>query len=75
MADKIIKANELVRAVRVKNSKVGRQFDALNQTLQARLSILDEDELKVLDSIKDKLNEGLNDAAREAADTVGGFVW
>jgi hypothetical protein len=48
---------------------------ALNEDLQLRVATLDQDELLILRSIKDKLNEGLSDRLKEVADTVGGFVW
>jgi hypothetical protein len=61
------------RSVRLRG--VGVQIDALNDTLKAQLSLLDDDELAVLQSIHDKLNSGLDERLKEAADTVGGFVW
>lgn len=61
------------KVVRLRNT--GVQVDALSDSLKARLALLDDDEIAVLDSIKVKLNSGLSDAIRRAADTVGGFVW
>ena len=71
--------NEVVmssaRAIRIRNSLSGGQMEALNDTLKAQLAMLDHDELEVLNSIKQKLNSGLDEKLRRAADTVGGFVW
>lgn len=53
----------------------GMHADALSSELQARLAVLDDDEIAVLSSIKQKLDAGLDGPMREAADTVGGFVW
>jgi hypothetical protein len=55
--------------------KVGLPVDALNERLVAQLNALDESELAALASIKGKLNAGLDDRLKAAADTVGGFVW
>lgn len=62
------------RTIRLRSTG-GAQLNALNTDLKARLAVLDDDEIAVLNSIKAKLNAGLDDALREAADTVGGFVW
>ncbi len=43
--------------IRVCNS--GLQVDALSDELRARISLLDDDELAVLESVKAKLNSGL----------------
>ena len=51
------------------------QVSALHPTLQAQLSLLDDDEIAVLESIKGKLNSGLSLKLKRAAGTVGGFVW
>lgn len=53
----------------------GMHVEALNEDLQQRVAELDQDELLILRSIKDKLNEGLSDRLKLVADTVGGFVW
>ncbi|MDC0670582.1 aroma-sacti cluster domain-containing protein [Nannocystis radixulma] len=61
------------KAIRLRNS--GLQFDALNEDLRKQVALLDDDELAVLNSIKGKLNSGLPEKLKQAADTVGGFVW
>ena len=63
------------RAIRVRTSLAGTQLEALNDTLKAQLNLLDDDELEVLSAIKKKLNSGLDEKLKRAADTVGGFVW
>ncbi len=60
--------NELVRLGAVSGAG---QSDQLVKTIEG----LDDDEVRTLISIKDKLNSGLPDRAKLAADTVGGFVW
>lgn len=59
----------------VRLSAVEDQVAALSEPLQAQLSLLDEDEIAVLASIKTKLNSGLDERLKRAAGTVGGFVW
>jgi hypothetical protein len=61
------------RATRLRSA--GLNVDALSPDLQARVSLLDDDEIAVLESVKAKLNSGLAAQLRAAADTVGGFVW
>lgn len=51
------------------------QVAALSPKLQAQLALLDDDEIAVLESIKTKLNSGLDLKLKRAAGTVGGFVW
>ncbi|MFN4329922.1 MAG: aroma-sacti cluster domain-containing protein [Limnobacter sp.] len=63
------------RAIRVRSSGAGLQLDALNDNLKAQVALLDDDELAVLTAIKAKLNQGLEEKLKRAADTVGGFVW
>ncbi|MCR2746895.1 aroma-sacti cluster domain-containing protein [Limnobacter parvus] len=63
------------RAVRIRSSGVVFQMDALSDNLKAQVALLDDDELAVLSSIKLKLNSGLDEKIKRAADTVGGFVW
>ena len=53
----------------------GIHMEAFSEDLQRQVSQLDEKELAVLVSIKRKLNDGLAEDLRVAADTVGGFVW
>lgn len=53
----------------------GLPVDALHPRLAEQLRTLDDAELQFLGSIKNKLNSGLDDQLRQAADTVGGFVW
>jgi hypothetical protein len=61
------------RLVRLGN--MGLNPDILNDELKAKISLLDDDELAVLASIKAKLNNGLSARLKDGADTVGGFVW
>ncbi|HEY1058504.1 MAG TPA: aroma-sacti cluster domain-containing protein [Limnobacter sp.] len=63
------------RAIRVRTTGAAFQVDALNDTLKAQVALLDDDELAVLGAIKSKLNQGLDEKLKRAADTVGGFVW
>jgi hypothetical protein len=63
------------RAIRVKATGAAFQMDALSDSLRAQVALLDDDELAVLGAVKAKLNSGLNEKLRRAADTVGGFVW
>lgn len=63
------------RAVRIRSSGVAFQMDALSDNLKAQVALLDDDELAVLSAIKAKLNSGLDEKLKRAADTVGGFVW
>ncbi len=49
--------------------------DVLDDRLKAQAAHLDDHEIAALGAIKSKLNNGLSEAARRAADTVGGFVW
>ncbi len=63
----------LARSVRLRNS--GLKVEALSDNLKARLALLDEDELRVVEQIKQKLNRDLAESVKDAADTVGGFVW
>lgn len=51
------------------------QTAALSPALQAKLALLNDDEIAVLESIKSKLNSDLDAGLKAAADTVGGFVW
>ncbi len=63
------------RSMRVKATGAAFQLDALSDNLKAQVAKLDDDELAVLTSIKTKLNSGLDEKLKNAADTVGGFVW
>lgn len=63
------------RSLRVRSTGAAFQMDALSDNLKAQVSLLDDDELAVLSSIKAKLNSGLDERLKKAADTVGGFVW
>jgi hypothetical protein len=49
--------------------------EVFSPELQKQLSRLSADEVRTLIAIKTKLNTGLSDALKQAADTVGGFVW
>jgi hypothetical protein len=61
------------RAARLQ--KAGFPVDALSEKLQAQIGHLDDQEIAALESIKRKLNSGLDAKLKEAADVVGGFVW
>jgi hypothetical protein len=61
------------RALRIRKS--GFQIEALSDELKAQVALLDDDEIAVLESVKEKLNRGLAENLKNAADTVGGFVW
>jgi hypothetical protein len=50
-------------------------IDALDDHLKAQMAHLDDHEIAALAAIKSKLNSGLSERLRRAADTVGGFVW
>ncbi|MDH4394105.1 MAG: hypothetical protein QE278_00370 [Limnobacter sp.] len=63
------------RSVRVRSTGAAFQLDALSDQLKSQVALLDDDELAVLGSIKAKLNNGLDEKLKRAADTVGGFVW
>lgn len=63
------------RSIRVRSTGAAFQMDALSDNLKAQVALLDDDELAVLSSIKLKLNSGLDEKLKRAADTVGGFVW
>ncbi|MFZ4688157.1 MAG: hypothetical protein ACOYLS_02860 [Polymorphobacter sp.] len=54
---------------------IGLHADALNETLQKQLATLDDADIATLTRIHVKLNNGLTDKLKQAADTVGGFVW
>jgi hypothetical protein len=58
-----------------KLARAGVPVDALNERLIARITELDDDELDALVSIREKLNAGLDDRLRDAADNVGVVVW
>jgi hypothetical protein len=55
--------------------RVGVPVYALNDQLVRQLDLLDDDEIRAIVSIKEKLNSGLDERLKEAADVVGGFVW
>ena len=61
------------RAVRLRG--MGVHVDVMNDQLKAQIAQLDDDELAVLATVKAKLNNGLNDTMKNAAGSVGGFVW
>ena len=50
-------------------------LEAFSPELQKQVGRLSADEVKTLIAIKTKLNSGLTDKLKQAADTVGGFVW
>mgnify|MGYP001597264393 CR=1 FL=1 len=66
---------DLTQARLVRVRRGGLQIDALSEELKAQVALLDEDELAVIEAIKHKLNSGLDEKLKNAADTVGGFVW
>jgi hypothetical protein len=53
----------------------GMHTEGFSDDLKHQLSKLSTEEVNSLVAIKAKLNAGLSDAAKKAADTVGGFVW
>lgn len=73
--EKSSSAMSSARAVRVRATGAAFQMDALSDSLKSQVALLDDDELAVLTSIKAKLNNGLDEKLKRAADTVGGFVW
>lgn len=66
---------ELTQARLVRVRRSGLQIDALSDELKAQVALLDDDELAVIEAVKLKLNSGLDEKLKNAADTVGGFVW
>lgn len=60
---------------RVVRLQATHQVAVLSEPLQAQLELLDEDKIAILGSIKEKLNSGLEAKLKDAAGTVGGFVW
>lgn len=68
-------SRELTSARTLRIRKSGLQIDALSDELKAQVALLDDDEIAVLESVKAKLNQGLAENLKNAADTVGGFVW
>jgi hypothetical protein len=55
--------------------KAGLPVDAYSDQMIAQLAALDEREVQSIVAIRQKLNEGLDEQLKKAADTVGGFVW
>lgn len=53
----------------------GVPVDALDGQLIRQLEVLTDEEVRILVSIKEKLNAGLDDRMRLAAGNVGGFIW
>lgn len=53
----------------------GTKVDVYSDEVKAQLSLLDDDEIKVLAIIKEKLNKNLADRMKEAVDSVGVIVW
>lgn len=53
----------------------GDKIDVFSDDVKAQLSLLDDDEIKVLAIIKAKLNKNLGDRVRDAVDSVGVIVW
>ena len=74
MAD-VNQPKELSTAKSLRLRETSVQITALSDNMKGRLATLDDDEIAVLNSIKAKLNSGLSDLEKVAADTVGGFVW
>ena len=56
-------------------SAIGLHHEVLSAPLQKQLATLDDHDIAALTKIHDKLNSGLSDRLKKAADTVGGFVW
>lgn len=59
MEDFAIAEKDLTQARMIRVCNSGLQVDALSDELRARISLLDDDELAVLESVKAKLNSGL----------------
>jgi hypothetical protein len=53
----------------------GPVVDTFSDELKSQLSLLDDDEIRVLVSIKAKLNSGLPAQLQSAVDAVGVIVW
>jgi len=53
----------------------GTKVDVFSDDVKAQLSQLDDDEIRVLAIIKEKLNKGLEERLRDAVDSVGVIVW
>ena len=53
----------------------GPKIDVYSEEVKSQLSLLDDDEIKVLAIIKEKLNKGLADRVKDAVDSVGVIVW
>ena len=68
-------ADERLSDARTQLEKAGLSVDALSPELQKQVDRLSVDEVRTLVSIKTKLNTGLAEKLKNAADTVGGFVW
>lgn len=71
MADKVLSS---AQADKLRQAGL-LHVDVLDDHLKAQMAHLDDHEIAALAAIKTKLNSGLSEAARRAADTVGGFVW
>jgi hypothetical protein len=56
-------------------ARAGMPVDGLSDDLKRQVDKLSAEEVKALVSIKAKLNAGLAEKSKKAADTVGGFVW
>lgn len=53
----------------------GPMVTVYSDEIKSQLARLDDDELKVLVSIKEKLNAGLTERLKAAVDAVGVIVW
>ncbi len=49
--------------------------EGFSPELRKQIDRLSSEEVRALISIKSKLNTGLSEQLKQAADTVGGFVW
>ena len=54
---------------------IGLHHEVLNEKLQLQLENHSNDDIATLTRIHGKLNNGLPERLKAAADTVGGFVW
>jgi hypothetical protein len=69
-------ANPIVPDATAKQLRAaGMHVEAFGDQLAHQVAKLSHEEVQTLVNIKAKLNAGLSDSLRAAADTVGGFVW
>lgn len=64
----------LARDLVLRNS-FGSKVEMFSDEVKGQLALLDDDEIKVLVAIKEKLNSNLNQRLKEAVETVGAIIW